>query len=182
MSELFENKIGSKIKRHILNTSGILNFSNSQFEMVRSGIGLYGYGNDPKYKHLFKPVINLKTVISQIHKIKKGESVGYNKGFVAKKEIITATLPIGHADGISRQYGNGKGKVVVNGKFAPIIGNVCMDMMMVDISKINCKEGDIVIIFDDKNISAEEFTKSVGTISYEIITALSQRIKRVVVH
>lgn len=182
MSELFENKIGSKIKRHILNTSGILNFSNSQFEMVRSGIGLYGYGNDPKYKHLFKPVINLKTVISQIHKINKGESVGYNKGFVAKKEIITATLPIGHADGISRQYGNGKGKVVVNGKFAPIIGNVCMDMMMVDISKINCKEGDIVIIFDDKNISAEEFTKSVGTISYEIITALSQRIKRVVVH
>ena len=179
--EKFQNKIGSTIKRHLLNTSGILNFSESQYEMVRTGIGLYGFGNDPKYKKNFIPVISLKTVISQIHKISKGDSVGYNKGFIAEKHMTIATLPIGHADGISRQYGNGNGSVMVKGKLAPIIGNVCMDMMMINISKIECKEGDSVIIFDDKNISAEDFTKSVNTIPYEILASLSKRIKRVVI-
>jgi alanine racemase len=96
--------------------------------------------------------------------------------------MTTATLPIGHADGINRQYGNGEGQVMVNGKFAPTIGNICMDMMMVDVSSINCEEGDLVIIFDDKNISAERFAESIGTISYEILTALSKRIKRVVLN
>ena len=181
MADLFQSKVGCRIKRHILNTSGILNYPNSQFEMVRSGIGLYGFGNDSKYKLKLKPVINLKTVISQKHQIKKGDSVGYNKGFVAEKNMITATLPIGHADGISRQYGKGKGQVMVNGKLAPIIGNVCMDMLMINISKIYCKEGDQVIIFDDKNLSADDFTKSIGTIPYEILASLSKRIKRVVI-
>ena len=177
----FQNKIGVEIKRHILNTSGILNFSKYQYEMVRTGIGLYGFGNDPKYKNNLKPVISLKTIISQIHKILKGDSVGYNKGFIAKDDVTIATLPIGHADGISRQYGNGNGSVMVNGKFAPIIGNVCMDMLMINISKISCKEGDQVIIFDDKNLSADDFTKSIGTIPYEILASLSKRIKRVVI-
>jgi alanine racemase len=86
IADIFESKIGSKIKRHILNTSGILNFSNSQFDMVRSGVGLYGFGNDYKYNLKLKPVINLKTIISQIHQIKKGDSVGYNRGFIAKKK------------------------------------------------------------------------------------------------
>lgn len=181
IADLFQSKINSKIKRHVLNTSGILNFPNSQFEMVRSGIGLYGFGNNPKYKLKLKPVINLKTVVSQIHHIKKGDSVGYNKGFVAKKNMITATLPIGHADGISRQYGKGKGSVMLNQKLVPTIGNICMDMMMVDVSNVICKEGDLVIIFDDKNISADKFAESIGTISYEILTALSKRIKRTIV-
>ena len=181
MADFFQRKIGYKVKRHILNTSGILNFPNSQFEMVRSGIGLYGFGNDSKYKLKLKPVINLKTIISQIHQVKKGDSVGYNKGFIAKKNMITGTLPIGHADGISRQYGKGKGQVVVNGSLAPIIGNVCMDMTMIDVSKIACKEGDLVIFFDDEKISADDFAQSIGTISYEIITALSKRIKRVII-
>lgn len=182
ISSDFENKIGRKIKKHILNTSGILNFSEAQFEMVRTGIGLYGFGNDSKFNDNLKPVISLKTIISQINHIKKGESVGYNRGFLSKKSITTATLPIGHADGINRQYGNGKASVMVNGKSALIIGNICMDMMMIDISNIICNEGDEVIIFDDKNVSAEEFTESAGTISYEILTALSKRIKRVVIN
>lgn len=148
--------------------------------MVRSGIGLYGFGNDSKYRLDLKPIINLKTIISQKHQIKKGDSVGYNKGFVATNNMITATLPIGHADGISRQYGKGKGQVLVNGKLAPIIGNVCMDMIMIDVSKILCKEGDLVIFFDDHNILADDFAQSIETISYEIITALSKRIKRVI--
>ena len=182
ISSDFENKIGRKIKKHILNTSGILNFSEAQFEMVRTGIGLYGFGNDSKFNDNLKPVISLKTIISQINHIKKGESVGYNRGFLSEKSITTATLPIGHADGINRQYGNGKASVMVNGKSALIIGNICMDMMMIDISNIICNEGDEVIIFDDKNVSAEEFTESAGTISYEILTALSKRIKRVVIN
>ena len=179
--ENFQNKIGSKIKKHLLNTSGILNFSESQYEMVRTGIGLYGFGNDPKYKNDLRPVISLKTVISQIHKISKGSSVGYNKGFIADDNITIATLPIGHADGISRQYGNGNANVMINGKLAPIIGNVCMDMIMINVSKIICKEGDLVIIFDDKNLSADDFAKSIGTIPYEILASLSKRIKRVVI-
>ena len=177
----FEKKIGGYVKKHVLNTSGILNFSEYQFDMVRSGIGLYGFGNEAKYTKALRPVITLKTIISQIHIIKKGDSVGYNKGFTAIKNTKSATLPIGHADGISRKYGNGKGKVFINGSFASIIGNVCMDMMMIDVTDIDCKEGDRVIIFDDINFSAEEFSSAIGTISYEILTALSKRIKRVII-
>ena len=181
IADVFQKKIGYKIKKHILNTSGILNFPNSQFDMVRSGIALYGYGNDLKYKSKLKPLLSLKTIISQIHKIKKGDSVGYNMGFVSIKKMVIGTLPIGHADGIGRQYGKGRGKVLINGKQAPIIGNVCMDMLMIDVSNINCREGDLVTIFDDKNIFADEFAELGETISYEILTSLSQRIKRVII-
>jgi alanine racemase len=181
ISTVFEDKIGSTIKKHILNTSGILNYAEYQFDMVRCGIGLYGFGNDSKYTDFLRPILSLKTVISQINKIKKGESIGYNKGFVASKPTKSATLPIGHADGISRLYGKGKGKVFINGAFAKIIGNVCMDMLMVDVTDIKCKEGDQVIIFDDTNFSAQEFASSIETISYEILTALSTRIKRIVI-
>ena len=180
ISLVFEKEIGETVKKHILNTSGILNFSNYQFDMVRTGIGLYGFGNDPKYVISLKPVINLKTVISQIHNIEKGQSVGYNKGFTANKLTRSATLPIGHADGISRLYGNGNGKVMINGSFAKVLGNVCMDMVMVDVTNIKCKEGDQVILFDDTNFSAEEFASTIGTISYEVLTALSSRIRRIV--
>jgi alanine racemase len=146
--------------------------------MVRTGIGLYGFGNSKKENKHFKPIGTLKTVISQIHQIEKGESVGYNRAYKSDAFIKTATLPIGHADGISRQYGNGKGFVSINGEKAPIIGNVCMDMIMVDVTHINCKEGDEVIVFGPKH-TAEQLAEQVNTISYELITAVSQRIKRV---
>ncbi|WP_339610473.1 alanine racemase [uncultured Planktosalinus sp.] len=168
------------ILRHTLNTSGLLNFPNAQFDMVRSGIGLYGFGNDARENKNLEPVASLKTIISQIHHIKKGESVGYNFGFVAEKDTKTATLPLGHADGIHRGYGKGKGFVTIQGKRAPMIGNICMDMLMIDITDIDCNEGDEVIVFDSKN-SAEEFANSINSISYEIITAISQRVKRVVI-
>jgi alanine racemase len=163
---------------HICNTSGILNYPKAHFDMVRTGIGLYGFGNSKKENKHFKPIGTLKTVISQIHQIEKGESVGYNRAYKSDAFIKTATLPIGHADGISRQYGNGKGFVSINGEKAPIIGNVCMDMIMVDVTHINCKEGDEVIVFGPKH-TAEQLAEQVNTISYELITAVSQRIKRV---
>ena len=146
--------------------------------MVRSGIGLYGFGNDPKFDKYLTPIATLKTAISQIHFIEKGESVGYNRAFLSDKKMKTATLPIGHADGIGRQYGNKKGFVTINGQKAYIIGNVCMDMIMVDITNIDCNEGDEVIIFGENN-SADELAATANTISYELVTSISQRVKRV---
>jgi len=174
------NLLGYKPLLHMCNTSGILNFPEAHFDMVRSGIGLYGFGNSPKESKNLKPIASLKTVISQIHTIEKGESVGYNRAYTSDKFQKTATLPIGHADGIARIYGNGKGFVTINGKKAPIIGNVCMDMIMVNITDIDCNEGDEVIVFDANSTSAETLAESANTISYELITSISQRIKRII--
>ena len=170
--------LGYKPMLHICNTSGILNYPEAHYDMVRSGIGLYGLGNSEKEDMNFKPIATLKSVISQIHTIKKGETVGYNRAYKSGSFQKSATIPIGHADGIGRQYGNGKGFVTIHGKKAPIIGNVCMDMIMVNVSNIDCAEGDEVIIFGDTP-TATDFAKTANTISYEIITAISQRIKRV---
>lgn len=166
---------------HLLNTSGILNYSDvAQYDMVRSGIGLYGFGNDPRFNAALRPIASLKSIISQLHHIEPGESVGYNKGHVANSPMTIATIPIGHADGISREYGQGKGFLTLNGTKCPIVGNVCMDMLMIDVSGLECHEGDQVIIFD-QNTSAAELASRAGTISYELITAISQRITRKIV-
>lgn len=166
---------------HMSNTSGVLNYPEAHFDMVRCGIGLYGFGNSEKESKNLKPIASLKTVISQIHHIEKGESVGYNRAFKSDALFTkTATLPLGHADGIGRIYGNGKGFVTINGKQAPIIGNVCMDMIMVNITDIDCKEGDEVIVFNGNTTSAEALAEGAGTISYELITGISQRVKRVI--
>tara|TARA_R110002096_G_scaffold293741_1_gene488109 strand:+ start:11216 stop:12322 length:1107 start_codon:yes stop_codon:yes gene_type:complete len=178
ISKNFIDAIGYKPMLHICNTSGILNYPDAHFDMVRSGIGLYGFGNSEKENKHLKPIASLKTVISQIHNIEKGETVGYNRAYKSDAFLKTATLPIGHADGIGRQYGNGKGFVIIHGKKAPIVGNVCMDMIMVNVTNIHCKAGDEVIVFDSKS-TAEQLAENVNTISYEIITAISQRVKRV---
>ncbi len=166
--------------KHLLNTSGILNYSTYQYDMVRSGIGLYGFGNHPDFDDELKPIATLKTIISQIHTIEPGKTVGYNRAFKSKAQTKTATLPIGHADGIGRQYGNGTTYVTVNNQKAYIIGNVCMDMIMIDITDINCQEGDEVIIFG-KNPTADSFASNANTISYELLTGISQRVKRIFV-
>ena len=178
IAENFIEKIGYNPILHLCNTSGILNYPEAHFDMVRSGIGLYGFGNSEKEDKNFKPVATLKSVISQIHKIEPGESIGYNRAYKSDSFLKSATIPIGHADGIGRQYGNGKGFVTINGQKAPIIGNVCMDMIMVNVTGIDCMEGDEVIVFG-QHPTATEFSKTANTISYEIITAISQRIKRV---
>ncbi len=162
---------------HLCNTSGLLNYPEAHFDMIRSGIGLYGFGNDSKFDINLKPISCLKSCISQIHHLKQGDSLGYNRGFIAREEMKTATLPIGHADGISRQLGLGKGFVRINDQKAFIIGNICMDMLMIDITHITCNEGDEVIIFDRK-YSAQHLAKCAKTISYELITSISQRVKR----
>jgi len=179
ISEEFESKIGYKPKLHICNTSGILNYPEAHFDMVRCGIGLYGFGNSSKENKNLKPIATLKSIISQIHHIEEGETVGYNRAYKSNSFQKTATIPIGHADGIGRQYGNRNGFITINGHKAYIIGNVCMDMIMVDVTNIDCKEGDEVIIFGEHN-TAEKLAETIKSISYEIITAISQRIKRMV--
>ena len=164
---------------HTLNTSGVLNYPQAHYDMVRCGIGLYGFANDIEQSAKLKPVATLKTIISQIHTLEKGDTLGYNRAFTAQKKTKTATLPLGHADGISRAYGNGVGWTRINGHKAPICGNVCMDMIMVDITDIDCKEGDEVIVFGNQT-TAEKLTGAVDTISYEILTAISQRVTRVI--
>ncbi len=177
--KLFE-QLGYRPLLHICNTSGIINYPEAAFDMVRTGIGLYGFGNEELQDKKLQPIGTLKTIISQIHRIEKGDSVGYNRAFIASKPTVTATLPIGHADGINRQYGNGRAGVIINGNYAPIIGNVCMDMLMVDITGIDCKEGDEVIVFGGPQ-HATEFAAKGNTISYELITGISQRVKRVLI-
>ena len=164
--------------RHILNTSGISNFPQSQYDMVRLGIGLYGVSNDEDEQRLLENVGTLKSIISQIRTIESGESVGYGRRFIANKQTKIATIPIGYADGISRHWGNGVGYVVIKSKKASIVGSVCMDMLMVDISEIDCKEGTEVIVFGE-NPTVSYIAKQLETIPYEIMTSISQRVKRI---
>lgn len=178
VSTQFISQLSTTPFRHMLNTSGIINYaSEAQFDMVRLGIGLYGFANEDAETAKLRNVITLKSVISQINTIEKGDTVGYNRAFKAAETVRTATIPIGHADGISRQFGNGIGYVYINGKKAPIVGNVCMDMMMVNVTDTDCNEGDEVLIFKDQD-HIEELAKRTNTIPYELLTAISQRVKR----
>lgn len=164
--------------RHILNTSGVYHFAEHQFDMVRLGIGLYGVGNDAEEMQQLENVGTLKTIILQIKDIPIGDSVGYSRKFRAEKPTRTATIPIGYADGIPRSWGNEKGYVLINHQKARIIGNICMDMLMIDVTEIDCQEGDTVIVFG-KSPRVTELAEIVGTIPYEILTSISHRVKRV---
>lgn len=178
ISDRILDKLEYRPMRHLLNTSGIINYAEAQYDMVRSGIGLYGYGNEASEDKRLMPVATLKTIIAQIHSIAPGQSVGYNRGYISDTPRTTATLPLGHADGIGRIYGKGKGHVSVQGKLVPIIGNVCMDMIMIDITGLNCREGEEVVVFG-MDRSAEKMAATAGTISYELLTGISQRVKRI---
>nr|WP_315198118.1 bifunctional UDP-N-acetylmuramoyl-tripeptide:D-alanyl-D-alanine ligase/alanine racemase [uncultured Flavobacterium sp.] len=164
--------------RHILNTSGISNFPQAQYDMVRLGIGLYGVSNDSEEQKYLENVGTLKSIISQIRTIQSGESVGYGRRFIAGRESRIATIPIGYADGIARSWGNGVGFVTIKNKKANILGSVCMDMLMVDVTEINCKEGDSVVIFGESP-TVSYMAEQLKTIPYEILTSISQRVKRV---
>lgn len=166
---------------HTLNTSGVVNYPQAQFDMVRIGIGLYGFGNNPEITKHLKNTHSLKSIISQISLIQPGETVGYNRAFTASKPTKSATIPVGHADGISRKLGNKQGFVIINKQVAPIIGNVCMDMIMVDVTNIKCNEGDEAILFNHQD-HINYIAHKCETIPYEILTVLSQRIKRIVKH
>lgn len=164
--------------RHLLNTSGIFNYPEYQMEMVRLGIGLYGIGNSEQELQILENVSTLKSVISQIRTVLPEESIGYSRKFMVTQEMRVATIPIGYADGIRRAWGNEKGFVVINNQKATILGNICMDMLMIDVTQINCKPGDEVIIFGNSP-KVTEIAETIGTIPYEVLTGISQRVKRI---
>jgi len=163
---------------HLLNSPGILRFPDLQFDMVRLGIGLYGVNPTEERFDQLKPAATLRTVISQVKKINAGETIGYGRKGKADKEMKLATIAIGYADGYSRSFSQGKGEVLVNGKKAIVVGNVCMDMTMIDITDIEAKEGDEVIIFGN-SVPIHEVAAKINTIPYEILTNTSERVKRV---
>ena len=166
------------IIRHILNSAGISRFPDYHFDMVRLGIGIYGVASDKKLQHKLENVSSLKTTISQIKHIKKGESIGYSRSHMAQSDMIIATLPIGYADGLDRRLSNGKGVLKLHDQQAPIVGNVCMDMCMIDITNIQAKEGDSVVVFGDQH-PINILAKQLDSIPYEILTSVSRRVKRV---
>lgn len=179
-ADLISASLSYKPIYHLLNSPGILRLSHLQFEMVRLGIGLYGV--DPTHEDFrgLKPVATLKTVISQIKIIPKGESIGYGRKGVAEKDLRIATIAIGYADGFNRGLSRGVGEVLIGGSRAPVIGNVCMDMTMVDITGIDAQEGDEVIVFGNQ-IPIQNMAEKLRTIPYEILTNVSERVKRVFV-
>lgn len=165
-----------KILRHICNTAGIQRYPGAQFDMVRLGIGLYGI--DPFTNQMLHNVTTLKTTILQIHDVPADETVGYSRKGVLNRNSRIAALPIGYADGLNRHLGNGKGYCLVNGQKATYVGNICMDVCMIDVTDIDCKEGDKAIIFGDE-LPVTVLSDILDTIPYEILTSVSERVKRV---
>lgn len=178
VSTLLTNALNYNPIRHILNSSGITSFAEYQFDMVRIGIGMVGVSSNDEIQRQLRNAVSFKTVISQISGIDEGDSVGYDRAYRAAKKTRIATLPVGYADGVPRMIGNGIGHVNINQRLFPIIGNICMDMMMVEISDSPAKEGDEVIIFNS-NPSLGEFSNYCKTIPYEVLTSISRRVKRV---
>lgn len=176
--EQIQKITGYTFLRHLANTSAIHRHKNMQFDMVRLGIGLYGVDADESIQQQLKNVTTLKSTISQLKKVKAGESVGYSRKGVAAKDSVIATVRIGYADGYPRLLSNGIGKMLVNGKRVPVIGSVCMDMTMLDITGVDANEGDEVIVFGEK-LPVAEVAGWAQTIPYEILTGISQRVKRV---
>jgi alanine racemase len=175
--EIIRHAIEYDFMIHLVNSSGITRFPKYHFDMVRLGIGLYGVGTDEKENKKLQFTMRMRTVVSQIKEIPKGETIGYGRKGQAREAMKIAVLPIGYADGFSRKLGNGEGKVKIGDNWYNTIGNVCMDMIMIDITGGNVREGDQVIIFDDQQ-NLKEMAHAMETIPYEVLTSVSPRVKR----
>ncbi|MCJ8211196.1 bifunctional UDP-N-acetylmuramoyl-tripeptide:D-alanyl-D-alanine ligase/alanine racemase [Mucilaginibacter sp. RS28] len=174
-----EQALGYKFIRHICNTSAIIRWPMAQYDMVRLGIGLYGVDAAmPSHLNGLQQVATLKTSISQIKRLPAGETIGYSRLGKLNKDGKIATVRIGYADGYLRAFGNGVGKMLVKNTLVPTVGNIAMDMCMIDVSDVDVKEGDEVIVFNEKH-GIDVLAKQIGTIPYEILTNISQRVKRV---
>lgn len=174
-------KLGYSPIRHILNSSGITGYTDHQYDMVRIGIGMLGESPNSEIQKQLRSVVSFKTVISQISMVENGESVGYSRKFKTDHKTKIATIPVGYADGIPRLIGNEVGNVGINKTLAPIVGSICMDMMMINVDQVpNVKEGDTVTVFNAKP-SLKEFAEYCKTITYEVLTSISPRVKRIYV-
>ena len=176
-ADILQEAFSHRILRHICNSAGTERFTDAQYDMVRLGIGLYGISPIAEDATLH-PISTLKSIILQIHDVPADETVGYSRRGELKRDSRIAALPIGYADGLNRKLGNGKGYCIVNGKKAPYVGNICMDVCMIDVTDIDCKEGDTVEIFGP-SLPAAQLAEWLETIPYEILTSVSTRIKRI---
>jgi alanine racemase len=176
LSSLIQSGASNPVIRHILNSSGLERMPECQFDMVRLGIGLYGV--NPTNQDVLQNVSTLKTTVSQLREVKAGDTIGYGRKGIADKDMQIAVLPIGYADGLNRRLSNSVGKLWINGHLAPIIGNICMDMCMIDVTGLGVKEGDRVVVFG-KEYPVSEMAAALDTIPYEVFTSVSQRVKRV---
>lgn len=176
--DVINKATGYSFIRHIANSAAIFRHPALQFEMVRLGIGLYGVDSIAESTLSLQPVATLRSTIAQIRQVKKGETVGYSRKGIMTKDSLIATIRIGYADGFNRKFGNGVGHVFIRGKLAPVAGNVCMDMTMIDVTGIDeVSEGDVVEIFGP-NLPVQQVAKWCETIPYEIMTSVSQRVRR----
>lgn len=171
-----QSAFSHKILRHIANSAGIEHFPERQLDMCRLGIGLYGV--NPRDNHLINNVSTLKTTILQMRAVPANETVGYSRKGKLSRDSVIAAIPIGYADGLDRHLGNGNGYCIVNGCKAPYVGNICMDVAMIDVTGIDCKEGDMVEIFGN-NLPVSILSDALGTIPYEVLTSVSNRVKRI---
>lgn len=179
---ILQNTIPYSFIKHIANSAAILRHPHLHLDMVRLGIGLYGVETMQDERLKLQPVATLRSTIAQIKEVKEGNSVSYNRKWIAEKNSLIATVRIGYADGYSRRFGNGKGRMLLNGKYVPVVGSVCMDMTMIDITGMeDVQEGDDVIIFGEE-LSVQQLADWIQTIPYEIMTGVSQRVKRVYFH
>lgn len=180
MASQIETALGYSTIKHICNSGAITRFKNAHFNMVRLGIGMYGVGFNDLEKQQLENISSLKTKVSQLKYLKAGDTVGYNRKGVIVKDTTIATIPVGYADGFSRKLGNGNFSILINGKLCSTVGNICMDMCMVDVTNVTCKEGDEVIVFET-NEQLMQLSKSMETIPYEVLTNISSRVKRIYV-
>ncbi|GAA4352543.1 bifunctional UDP-N-acetylmuramoyl-tripeptide:D-alanyl-D-alanine ligase/alanine racemase [Hymenobacter saemangeumensis] len=182
MAAVLEEAIGHPVLKHALNSAGILRFPDAQLDMVRLGIGLYGVDAGGTDQDALRPVSSLRTTISQIKVLPKGQTVGYGRrGSGTAHERRIATLAIGYADGYDRRFGNGVGTVLIHGQPAPLVGSVCMDMCMVDVTDIpQARAGDLALVFGP-GLGLPDLAARIGTIAYELLTNVSERVKRVFV-
>lgn len=177
-ANLLEKVLGYPVLKHILNSAGIIRFPEYKLDMVRLGIGLYGIETTGLKQKELQAAGVLKATISQIKQVSSGETVGYSRKGQVHQTSRIATVSIGYADGYDRRFGNGNGQMLVNGTLCPTIGNICMDMTMLDITGVKAKEGDTVIAMGDQ-LSFEQLAQSIGTIPYELFTGIGERVKRV---
>lgn len=175
-SRVLQNALPYKVLRHTLNTAGIERFAEYQFDMVRLGIGLWGV--NCRNTDRLRSVCSLYTRIMQVKTVRAGETVGYNRRGVVDEEKQIALLPLGYADGMDRRLGNGRGSVFINGQQVPIIGNICMDLMMIDVTGVEANVGDKVVVFNDKQ-GLSDIAELLGTIPYEVLTSIAPRVRRV---
>ncbi|MDO9510328.1 MAG: bifunctional UDP-N-acetylmuramoyl-tripeptide:D-alanyl-D-alanine ligase/alanine racemase [Bacteroidales bacterium] len=178
LTEKIQNGLGYSFLRHILNTAGIIRFPEAAFDMVRAGIGLYGVGHDEITDNQLQNVNTFKSVISQIKIVKKNDTIGYNRAGKIMKDTRIGIVPVGYADGLSRVLSNGNITFFVHGKNVEVIGNICMDMCMVDLSNVVAEEGDAITIFSSAT-DIKKMALAAKTIPYEILTGISGRVKRI---